>query len=1238
MDAILKALPKLLKGVVSPRGLVIVLVLLALAVALFAWLKKRKAAAAADGGGGAPAPGKLPKLDLRAIWKAFLRNAPYANRRAIPIFQPVIVLGAAGSGKTSLIERYTDWRGQAAQFYPSYVDDPLLQIYQGRKVVVQELSPALLADPSERVRKALEKLWKPLRRGKSPKVVVVLNGARLQSTSPDALIRDAQMIRGKINVLASLLNAPVETRVVLTHMDQVEGCLVLSDLLRERGSGMRLLVGEGQPSLSDQLGQYEAFLPLVLTARAGRDYLRALTFLDSAATLVQPLEAFLEALAAPDAISDAPDLVDVTLESAQDAECLEHSPFTAHITAEEARRFRPQRRHQWAAVAIAVGGVVYLSAGFRHEKHSVAEANRLLTSFLARPSNVSARDDFFRYLHDRRASVARWLLPSYRADDAVFIEDEIRHRFLEGVRERILLPKLAQYDEGQGVKGLYLLALLYASEHGALGQFVLENKHEWASELSIPPQLIEDYVTANVSQGITPPLDDAEFAQRFELALVASLPDAPKLLLAVESALQSGLITPDALREMKQSVAKIRQGIAGIARTEIVVHISELLKDETGLQFAANWRERLDSSPRFDAAQLDAVLSMIEDSELAYPAPSTLDLAALVATVERVATPLLPTTAAPAEEAAGTTGKADGAPGAAPAAASAPPAADAADAAPASDSVPADGVAASPPVADPDYRFRVTGREVSISVAAWRDLIVRSAIVSMLDDFRAQDRDFESVLFASTKGYRDVVLNARRDGSSYFSGKIRIPGIYTAQAFDDKLKTPLVKLDSLLDRLPIPAEPRDLFREYVSLQIEAYATEYVAQYRSFYAAFGYRSSTGASLRYLLAQLQLPSSPLRAMLRDMVRNTSLDVPEDSLLLEPLLQVPSTFAFLRAMSPQPGGDIPALADYLAILGKMQVDLEEPQAGAAKADGAPAEAVGVAALKQQLSPLGGIALAIYRNDDDSYRRQVDAWLGGLNIRSEWAHPFTGPIDIGYAIGRVELESAVATSWADLKSQYVEPLGRLFPFERDAETVAAVDVMERSLNPTNAFWTAFGNEIAPLLTQQRGAWQERNGRFRPIALPPDLLATVNNMQAIAAALWDAEGKPKPLTVDVRALSLPITPSGAYRMLTSYLQVGGSTVFGFNQRPDWISVPIEWWKAEAASVGAAYSTGSTAARVYRSLGVANTQWSFYRLLQRGRLTDSSSGTWTWQVAAPDSGKATVRFEIEGDPWALFVL
>src|SRR5205085_1132256 len=126
----------------------------------------------------------------------------------ILFFQPFVVLGESASGKSLLISKYTDWKGQAAQFYPSYSVDPQLQIYVGSKAVIQEVPSTLLADTSTVARTALLRLWRPLFRKREPIAVLTFSAAALRQATPESLRTQAQTLRGKLNVLSRIANRP----------------------------------------------------------------------------------------------------------------------------------------------------------------------------------------------------------------------------------------------------------------------------------------------------------------------------------------------------------------------------------------------------------------------------------------------------------------------------------------------------------------------------------------------------------------------------------------------------------------------------------------------------------------------------------------------------------------------------------------------------------------------------------------------------------------------------------------------------------------------------------------------------------------------------------------------------------------------------------------------------------------------------------------------------------------------
>jgi len=223
----------------------------------------------------------LPRSSLRNIWKAFLKEIPGELRRSILLYHPFLVFGDIGSGKSLLIDTYTDWKGQANQFYPSYTVNPLLQIYLGSKALVQEIPASLLNNTSMTVRDALQKLWKPLFRWRDPTVVAVLNAETLQSGDPEDLKRQAQMIRGKINVLSRIRKKPIKLFIAITSADTIDGCHEFFSLLRQNNASLKLAFSNQSDlkNITTCLESYEELLPHAMTTLSAEAYLKVISFL-----------------------------------------------------------------------------------------------------------------------------------------------------------------------------------------------------------------------------------------------------------------------------------------------------------------------------------------------------------------------------------------------------------------------------------------------------------------------------------------------------------------------------------------------------------------------------------------------------------------------------------------------------------------------------------------------------------------------------------------------------------------------------------------------------------------------------------------------------------------------------------------------------------------------------------------------------------------------------------------------
>ena len=454
--------------------------------------------------------------------------------------------------------------------------------------------------------------------------------------------------------------------------------------------------------------------------------------------------------------------------------------------------------------------------------------------------------------------------------------------------------------------------------------------------------------------------------------------------------------------------------------------------------------------------------------------------------------------------------------------------------------------------------------------------------------------------------------------------KAKVPGVFTEKAFSDRVKPALEKLPAVLKSLPISDDAKAAFTEFVIAEAEDYATRYQGAWRAFYKGYGYHADSSSALSYLLTQLQSPTSQLRRMLSEMARHTALPLVDGNSFFEPFGPIANTFGFVKAIAPKPGGPMPALDKYVALIGQLQGELE--------GQGTPPEGEGLAA---KVSPLGRVALAVFQEKPDSYYAQAEKWMASVNLRADEREPFIGPINRAYQLGIRDVERTVTESWGTLRQTHIAPLATLYPFKAEADTTATTAQIEAALKPKGEFWTAFEAQVGPVCIKQHDGWEKRRSRHRAVTLPPDLLPTARRLSQLSDRLFDAKGAPRPLIVPVRPQLLPAQKAGhhVHVVVVEYLQVGDTSVFSFNQRPDWTEVKLEWWKPTTASVGAAFAAEGVGERTYRNVSVPDNEWSLFRLLQRAKEVDARDHSYRWTIAAPgDGAPVQVGFQLKSDP------
>lgn len=159
---------------------------------------------------------------LVRIWRRFLRGQPAAARPIVGRYPWIVVIGSSGSGKTQIIEERAGVQEYRHLGFPSIDSDPLLNIYLGRRGIVQELSAQLLS-PLPGVRAALDALWRPLCKVRAPLLVLTFSLEELRSAKPEHLHQLAHQMGERMQQLGTLSRSPVRLRVCLTYADALLG-------------------------------------------------------------------------------------------------------------------------------------------------------------------------------------------------------------------------------------------------------------------------------------------------------------------------------------------------------------------------------------------------------------------------------------------------------------------------------------------------------------------------------------------------------------------------------------------------------------------------------------------------------------------------------------------------------------------------------------------------------------------------------------------------------------------------------------------------------------------------------------------------------------------------------------------------------------------------------------------------------------------------------------------------------
>jgi type VI secretion system protein ImpL len=1136
-----------------------------------------------------PRPASQPALghQLAEVWAPFYRDLP-ARARHLPT---VIVLGDAGAGKSHLIDARVDWRGQANQFFPSAVESPLLQLYLGSDVVVHELSAPLLRDIGRTARRALTRLWRQL--GPGATVIVVIDARALITTPPDTLRELAQLVRGKIRALPARCRAEVAIRVCLSHMDQIEG---YDELVSVVGAdhGAIEVAGLGQPfadasavaaAAQAVMARYDGQLSYGLVNRTSAGFARLVGFYARFPVLLAQLAPLLGGLAGQDANQPRYAAPALYLTSLAPDNHV-GDPFVVDRNLAAASIARQRRLHRRTSLAAAGLGVSLLSGLMWWHDGQVDRAEQAVTDYtgLIVPGRGPSESQARRVL----GSIARMHSGERLWLDHSFVDrkQDLENQFADDLRRQYALP-LIRSDHINRSTMLYIVAFIYASDDNGLRQLIRENRKLWVSKLELSDAVVSTYLEVCKQQ--------YRIAESFDPKYTGSdwqgfVFDRLKPLYDQPQAISQGQLD-DLLRDTPQ----LYDGREYIVRRRII----DLLTAQISLATQPSIKKLLDSPlgasewVEGNIAALQGIRDALAISRLTPSSPRT--LSELGTDLERIL------------------------------------------------AVPATG--------HETYRVsrtRSSGTELfELDVAAWnRKLAMASAAQTIAAlHRRSLDKPDQAIgFFPPRSSPRVPVVSATAQGPT-----IELPSEYTAAAFAQQVAPALDFITDRAGNLGLGADEMTALAALYRTQIDDYAEDYTAALRAYYASFRFESGGEDALPFALAGMVQPSSWFLRFLATVASNASPAL-RDGAYYATMADSLAEFRPLAELLAPAKGAIPGLAPYQQIITELATALApapSPAAGPAPA-GDDAGSAATVALAGSLSRSGTLVLNRITGVDKDRVAQVSGWLAGANVRSNLHAPFLAPIEAAYALGLGNINRVVNRAWHTELSPLVDPLLARFPFRISARSDVAIADLEAVLRGQGkrlgTFWLSFARWLAPVTALRGTRYQWLGG----VSGPAGSLATVNDLSRLSRALWDGDGNPSPLAIELTPQPLDASPASGRVATLAYLRSGSTAVYAFNQRPGPGTLALPWWDQGASSIILRMSRPGTGDSQSYSLDEPESPFSFFHLLCRARarnirrgstaaaVCDPGVGLRVWDIALDDAAVRSVTFTLDTDPWALF--
>lgn len=1158
-------------------GLAAVLVLLSV-LGFLIWRRKHDKS---DGKAAIPELTVPTKLSLSPdcllnVWRCFIDAIPRRLRPNALRAPFSLVIGEAGSGKTAIIDQYADWQGQDFRFLPSFIDDPLLQVYLGAKSLVLELGSSLLYDTSPAAYTAIKKLWQRL--PPRPQTVMVIDATNLLAPKMEQLRQSGHALFGKLKVFGELEGEPLPLILALSHMEKVEGFLEFSAFLEEAGIPLQIEFPEkdGISQIEHCLDKYKEHLRRALVTCSAQDYLKIVVFLNEAPRLFGVLIDFLRVAGVEQDVASPP-IVRLCLLSEQ-AHSFGCHPFSLPSGVIEKQRFTLSG-HAQAALAILLTGFVYLGGSYIYQQNMVTEVHESIQNVAKVPIEQYAEKVSPLFL-DFSPSLHKNALLTFMPNFFEEIVNRNNYLLIVEMRKHYLLPllKQLQLEEDAAFKTARFIGLLYATPTNEIGQILSKHPENNPIDMVKHRQLVNDYV---INNSHTNELD--HLLNQISYAKPAPYVEdyAPWIALfrSLNEILKKPFISESQFKTIERQLEPFLDVIDRLNYYSEHEEVNQWLVHHTSLRLAYNTQS--DLRQRGIAQLLDLVgklkLGNNENCDV------SLSLKECLALVQAAAVSKIDT-------------------------------------------------------ASSEISFSLDGEYFSFTPKQWGDLVTRSRVTMMLRNLIYNHKSYDGWLFFNSPSvYPDLEINSSNNGGTLFAGKARIDGRLTADAVERDIKPAVMALSDVVAKLPIDAKEKKYFADFVLKNLGTYSDRYVNAYLNYFRQFQIRIDSTWALDYVLDDLQQPNSQFLETLAQIKNNTALDL-SASPDFRPFAQKLTVFLFIQRLMEEKNGVYPEFQKYQALMAQMQHQMDPNEPYVPKKNGDDAASlkgaltpIGRVAWAMLLGEDGSYSTLV-----KSWLQNVGI-MG--DWQQPFLAPVKKVEEFGTAEINQHIDGMWSDIWNSNITPLLGKFPFASNTEKDKE-LAVEALITTFHPKQGIFWTTFHQYLSPLSSFSNGVWVRRHELSESLALPANYLGRLNAVQQLTANLWDEQGNPKPLQLLVKPGLLPTFNKKqiplAPLVSLSYLRKGESSVLGFNQQAEWQKFPLEWWTTQQAEVGMEFRKDASPTRVYTDITVADSPWNFFRLLQQSQITDAQR--YRWLIAHPNFPQQplSLEFLFKANPLAVF--